>query len=75
LSLFYCNTGYLYKYLEIFANKITVNNSYVHKHNNEMQFLDIFNETDIDGYIQEMYINDYSFNTIDELEKIKYKLI
>ena len=40
-----------------------------------MQFLDIFNETDIDGYIQEMYINDYSFNTIDELEKIKYKLV
>lgn len=73
LSLFYANIGYLKYYLKEFANKILdkETNSYIHKHNNELQFLDIFNETEIEGYINILDgINDYSFNTLEEFNKI-----
>ncbi len=71
LSIFYVNIGYIREYLIKFANKITINGNYVHKHNNELEFLDLFNDTDIIGKIQ--IINDdniFSFNTIEELNKI-----
>lgn len=72
LSIFYGNINYIRNYLQLFANKILVNNEYKHKHNNELQFLDVFNETDIKGNIQILDdINDYSFNTIEELNKIE----
>jgi len=73
LSLFYANIGYLKYYLKEFANKILdkETNSYIHKHNNELQFLDVFNETEIECYIDILNgINDYSFNTLEEFNKL-----
>ena len=72
LSVFYGNIDIFKKYLLEFQNKILVNGKYHHKHGNEMQFLDIFNETNIKAQIINMRgIQSYSFNTLKELENIK----
>ena len=47
---------------------------YNHKHGNEFQFLDIFNDTTLGATAYETQYNGYSFNTVDELEEIVRKL-
>ena len=74
LSLFYGNALNIKNKLKEFENKILdKDGKYHHKHNNELEFLDIFNETDVDGQIIE-FSNNYkcfSFNTIEQLNNIK----
>ena len=70
-GLFFSNISYLFSKLCEFAFKISTENGYVHKHNNEMQFLDILNDANTRAIIIE--INNYkslSFNTIEELNNL-----
>lgn len=73
LSLFYAPALYLLDHLHRFADSIKTDNGYIHRHNNEMQFLDVFNDTEIKGKIVEIpNYKDFAFNTVDELkEKIQ----
>ena len=58
-------------YLKNFANKITVNDAYIHKHNNEMQFLDVFNETDLNAEVVEFKnYKTFDFNTVEEFHTL-----
>lgn len=76
LSVFYGNVKQILKSLHLFRNKIYKNNKYVHKHGNEMQFLDVFNETGLNAEILDMKgIKSYSFNTVEELNEIKLNLL
>lgn len=74
LSLFYGNAIELRTHLIKFAESIksaVFDNCYKHKHGNEMQFLDVFNETDLKGRIIEY--SDYTafaFNTVEEFNKL-----
>lgn len=71
LSLFYGKAKLLRDYLYEFANKITVNDKYVHKHNNEMQFLDVFNETELKAEVVEFKgYETFDFNTVDEFHTL-----
>ena len=74
LSLFYGNAMELQKQLIEFAKQIqsTENsNCYKHKHGNEMQFLDVFNETELCGVIIEFNSYDiFAFNTLDEFNTL-----
>ena len=70
---FYSNRDYLFGFLSEFHNKFFDYSTltYNHKHGNEMQFLDVINETDIDTRIIELDIKANSFNTIEELKQIE----
>lgn len=74
ISIFYANAYILRKYLSEFAAKIADTASpthYKHKHGNEMEFLDLFNETRIP--VELMVLDNYvdlSFNTVDELNNL-----
>ncbi len=72
LSVFYCNANELLYNLRKFRAKITdKQGKYLHKHGNEMEFLDVFNETDIKTSL--LVLNSYkvfSFNTIEELNSL-----
>ena len=75
LSLFYFDIYYLNKYLVEFRKKFWYNNQYNHRHNNEMQFLDVFNDTGakyeiipIDNY------RAFCFNTVEEFNNMKERL-
>ena len=70
LGVFYGNAKLMHNKLKEFAQKITFNGGYRHKHGNEMQFLDIFNETDIKGAILPTRIKSISFNSIEELNNL-----
>lgn len=62
------------KFLNDFHGNIYNNKTmtYIHKHNNEMQFLDVFNETEIKAHLLQIDgIPIQSFNTKEELKKIK----
>lgn len=74
LSVFYFNCLKLLNYLKIFQSKIlTNNNEYKHKHGNEMEFLDVFNETEIEGELLDFHgYQDFSFNTVEQLEEKQY---
>ena len=62
-STFYGNAKVMLKYLKKFS-KFAFD---LDKHGNEMQFLDLFNETDFSGRILELYsYKTFSFNTMDE---------
>lgn len=72
LSVFYTDVLIMLEYLDKFHKKIAIDNGYVHKHNNEMLFLDVFNETTakaqllvIPGY------KDNSFNTMEEFTNLE----
>ena len=74
ISIFYGSAWVLQDYLVRFAEKIIDDSPkhYKHKHGNEMEFLDLFNETKIP--VELMVLDSYkdiSFNTVDELNKIK----
>lgn len=69
MCIFSCNILYLKKYLDEFYNKFYISNHYNHKHGNEFEFLDVFNDTDCKAKI--IKIDDSfatkSFNTVEEL--------
>lgn len=75
LSVFYCNAVDLLKGMRAFRRKfLDESGNYVHKHNNEMEFLDVFNDTDIKADILEFKDGqDFSFNTIEQLEELLKK--
>lgn len=70
LGVFYSNAKLLLNALIEFSRKISFEDGYRHRHGNEMQFLDIFNEVDIKGTIIPVNQKAISFNTIDELKKL-----
>ncbi len=72
LSLFYFDADVLLKRLREFREKILdENGNYNHKHGNEMEFLDVFNETDIKPDILEIKnYKSFSFNTIEQLNEL-----
>lgn len=75
LSIFISNANYLKKYLLDFANLYYIgNNKYKHKHNNELTFLDIFNNTEINGKILEVP-KDYTYLTFNTLEELKKEVL
>lgn len=68
LGIFFSNASYLLQKLCEFSALISMNGKYSHKHGDEMQFLDIFNEVDTKGDIIEIgQSKAISFNTIEEL--------
>ncbi len=72
LSIFYCNAYDLLEALRTLRSMIIDSEGkYVHKHGNEMDFLDAFNETGLRANIcvLENY-NDFSFNTLEELNSL-----
>lgn len=73
LSLFYGDAIQLRDYLEKFAKKITKKGEYKHKHGNELTFLDVFNETSIKGEVFEVKKNSISFNTVEELNQLRFQ--
>ncbi len=75
LSLFYFDADVLLKKLRDFRNKITdKNGNYCHKHGNEMELLDVFNETNIKPDILEIkHYKDFSFNTVEQLKDLLEK--
>lgn len=72
LSLFYCPMCALLNKLRQFRNKILrPDGTYRHKHGDEMEFMDLFNETDVEAEILECNdYEDFSFNTVEELQKL-----
>lgn len=73
LSLFYGNANVIKDALNKLHTLIWKNDHYEHKHGNEMEFLDIFNEVHVPASILDMHgIKSYSFNTLEELENIEH---
>ncbi len=71
LSLFYGNAKSILTHLENFARNILVDGKYIHKHGNELQFLDVFNETSLEANIIELIdYKTFSFNTLDEFKQL-----
>ncbi len=72
LSLFFCEASILLEKLRQFRGSIlTKEGTYIHKHGNEMEFLDVFNETDLKTSCLEIdEYEDLSFNTIEQLEHL-----
>lgn len=69
-SVFYMPAQFALKELIAFANKITHNGKYQTKYNNEMLFLDLFNQLDTKALIVQNNLKAYSFNTIKELAEL-----
>lgn len=73
LSLFYGNANVIKEALNKLHALIWKDDHYEHKHGNEMEFLDIFNEVNVPASILDMKgIKSYSFNTLEELENIEH---
>ncbi len=72
LSLFYCQAYELLNCLRMLRSKITDKyGNYIHKHGNEMEFLDVFNETPIRANCVEIEdYKDFSFNTVQQLAEL-----
>ena len=76
LSIFYCNAFQVYHYLNTYKmwilNPEFDGKKYIYpEHGDEMEFLDILNQTDIVAKLE--VVEDYkdlSFNTIEELEEL-----
>ena len=71
-GVFYGNAKEIKKKLKEFAKKTKKNGKYVHKHGNELIFLDMFNETNIKTDV--LFMDNYkgfNFNTIDEFNERK----
>lgn len=68
LSVFCGNAGEMTQKLLEFADQYLINSPgrlYNHPHNNELQFLDVFNETNIPAAVLDMGdYKDFSFNTV-----------
>lgn len=71
LSIFLCNCKKLKKYLKEFRDKIFIDGKYIHKHGNEMTFLDIINEVKGNYRIVQIHNHkDLSFNTLEQYNKL-----
>ena len=73
LSVFYGNMQVMLDSLTVFRSTIWDKNllKYSHRHNNEMLFLDVFNETDIPAQILEIEsYKPFTFNTLEEFNKL-----
>lgn len=71
-GLFYGVCSNILVYLESFSKKIKKEDGYKHKHGNEMQFLDVFNETEIYGKLLKIEnVKPLSFNNTKELHEIR----
>lgn len=74
MSLFLCNIEKLYEYSSKFIKEYydSDKKSYKHIHNNEFEFLDIFNDTNLKAHIVEIpqELKTQSFNTVEELNYI-----
>lgn len=72
LSLFYGPAPVLLNYLREFRQSILqADGMYKHVHGNEMEFLDVFNETDIKAKIVDCNgYKDFSFNTKEQLQEL-----
>ena len=66
LSIFYGNCKVLFENLQKHYNIVTSSGDYIHKHGNEMQFLDIFNDLKVPAKIITEYVKSLSFNTLEE---------
>lgn len=67
---FFGKAKYIREKLIEFQSKIIIGDKYVHKHDDEMQFLDLFNETDAKGLIFPTKLKTISFNTKEELKNL-----
>ena len=75
LSIFYCNANDLLKYLNEWRDNNFIDGHYCHKHSNEFEFLDVFNDTDIRATVLNIEnYNDFSFNTVEQFNKLKESL-
>lgn len=73
LCLFYCNAAVLHLYLKDFYDLIynEETESFVHKHNNEMEFLDVFNDVKLPAQIIEVpNYKSFSFNTVNQYKEL-----
>lgn len=70
-SVFLAPANYLQQELNEFSNYIKDGEKYKHKHNNEMLFLDLFNERQTRANVLLNNFKTFSFNTLNELEKIR----
>ena len=71
LSLFFSDAIYLRKCLQEYNKKILTNKDIISSHENEFEFLDMFNFVDAKGEIIEIkYHNCFSFNKLSDLEDI-----
>lgn len=79
LSLFYGNAKEMLYHLQLFANSHLSMNAetlYQHKHGNELQFLDVFNETFLRASIVELTnYEDNSFNTLAQFQELMQRKI
>lgn len=75
LSLFCCPASTLLIKLREFRNGILqADGFYRHKHGNEMEFLDVFNETNIQAEILDCEgYEDFSFNTMEQFLSLREK--
>lgn len=77
LSLFYGNAKEMLYHLQQFANHSLSQNKetlYQHKHGNELQFLDVFNETFLRAQVVELTdYEDNSFNTLAQFQELMQK--
>lgn len=75
LSIFYCNAIDLFTYLKEWRDSNFKNGHYIHKHSNEFEFLDVFNDTEIDATVLNIeHYDDFSFNTVEQFNKLKEDL-
>lgn len=75
LSTFYGNAMLLRNYLEVLSRIYMVDGKYVNKHGNEMNFLDVFNDTCLDYCIIDVKgYKDKSFNTLEDLSKLEERM-
>ena len=72
MSVFYGDAKTLLFYLEKFASKYETDVGYDHPHGNELQFLDLLNETEIEVKLVDLNCITIAFNTIEEYNKIKH---
>ena len=69
LSLFFGDACYIKDCLEEYKRQIFKSGNYIHKHGNEMEFLDLFNEVGMKGTIIPItYHSCFSFNKMSEFK-------
>lgn len=70
LSVFYGPMAEFERMASQFEEKYLDGETYVHKHGNEFQFLDIFNDTPLEASAYHTAYKGYAFNTLDELSSL-----
>ena len=67
MSLFYGNIDKLMRHTQEFVHKFFDGTSYIHRHGNEFQFLDLLNDTGLCACTYETEFDGFSFNTVEEM--------